>query len=42
MSGVANVRGLIQPIWRPNSQAEKVLVTVNAIHSRRNKWVKKK
>jgi hypothetical protein len=41
VSAVPNVPGLVQPIRKSERQAEKVLVTVNAIETRRNKGVKK-
>ena len=37
-----NVHGLIRPTPRSNGQAEMVLMTVNAMETRRNKGVKKK
>jgi len=42
VSTTANVPGLIRPTRKSKRQAEKVLVTVNAIETRRNKGVKKK
>ena len=42
LSAVPNVPGLIRPTWKSKRQAAKVLVTVNAIETRRNKGVKKK
>jgi len=41
VSTAPNVPGLIWPTWKSKSQAEQVLVTVNAIETRRNKGVKK-
>jgi len=37
-----NVPGSIQPTWKSKRQAEKVLMTVNAIETSRNSGVKKK
>jgi hypothetical protein len=37
-----NISVLIQPTWKSKRQAEKVLVTVNAMETRRNKGMKKK
>jgi len=42
VSGMPNVPGLIRPTRNSKSQVEKVLVTVNAIATRRNKRVKNK
>jgi len=42
VSATPNVPGLVQPIPKSKRLAEKVLVTVNAIETRRNKGVKKK
>jgi len=42
VSAVPNVPGLIRPTRKSKRHAEKVLVTVNAIETRRNKGVKKK
>ena len=42
VSAVTNVPGLIQPTRKSKRQAETVLMMVNAIETRRNKWVKKK
>ena len=42
VSAAPNVPGLIRPTWKSKRHAEKVLVTVNAIETRRNKGVKKK
>jgi len=36
-----NVPGLIWPTWKSKRKAEKALVMVNAIETRRNKGVKK-
>jgi len=41
-SGMPNVPGLVWPIRKSKGQAEKVLVTVNAVETRRNKGWKKK
>jgi hypothetical protein len=37
-----NVHGLIRTTWKSNSQAEKVIVMVSAMETRRNKGNKKK
>jgi len=37
-----NVPGLVRPTWKSKRQAEKVLVTVNAVETRTNKGGKKK
>jgi len=37
-----NVPGLIRPTWKSKRQTEKLLMTANAIETRRNKGVKKK
>ena len=42
MSAAPNVPRLIQPTWKAKRQAEKELMTVNAIQTRRNNGVKKK
>jgi len=42
VSTAPNVPGLIQPTRKSKSQAEQVLVTVNAVETRRNKGGKKK
>jgi len=42
VSVAANVRGLVRPTRKSKSQAQKVLVTVNAVETRRNKGGKKK
>jgi hypothetical protein len=42
VSAPPNVPGLIRPTWKSKRHAEKVLVTVNTIETRRNKGVKKK
>jgi hypothetical protein len=42
VSATPNVPGLIRPIWKSKRHAEKVLVMVNAMETRRNKGVKKK
>jgi len=42
VSATPNVPRLIRPTWKSNKKAEKVLVRVNAIQTRRNKGVKKK
>jgi hypothetical protein len=42
VSTTPNVPGLIRPTWKSKRHAEKVLVTVNTIETRRNKGVKKK
>jgi len=42
VSAAPNVPGLIRPIQKSKRHAEKVLVTVNAMETRRNKGVKKK
>ena len=42
VSATPNVPGLIRPTQKSKRQAEKVLVTVNAIETRRNTGVKKK
>jgi len=42
VSATPNVPGLIRPTRKSERQAEKVLMTVNAIETRRNKGVKKK
>jgi hypothetical protein len=41
VSAVPNVPGLIRPTRKSKRHAEKVLGTVNAIETRRNKGVKK-
>jgi len=41
VSGVPNIPGLIGPIRKSKRLAEKVLVRVNAIETRRNKGVQK-
>jgi len=41
VSAVPNIPGLIRPIWKSKRQADKVLVTLNTIETRRNKEVKK-
>jgi hypothetical protein len=41
VSAAPNVPGLIRPIWKSKRYAENVLVTVNAMETRRNKGVKK-
>jgi len=41
VSATPNVPRLIRPTWKSRRQAEKVLMTVNAIEMRRNKGVKK-
>ena len=41
VSAVPNVPGLIRPTLKSKGQAQKVLMTVNAIERRRNKGVKK-
>jgi len=42
VSAAPNVSGLIWPTWKSTRQAEKVLMTVDAIETRRNMGVKKK
>jgi len=42
VSAVPNFPGLIWPTQKSKRQAEKVLMTVNAIETRRNKGVEKK
>jgi len=42
VSAAPNVAGLIRPTRKSKRHAEKVLATVNAIETRRNKGVKKK
>ena len=42
VSGAQNVPGMFPPTRNSNRQAEKVLVTVNAIETRKNKGGKKK
>jgi hypothetical protein len=42
MSLMSNVPGLVQPTPKSKRQADKVLVMVNAVTTRRNKGVKKK
>jgi len=42
VSATPNVPGLIRPTQKSKNQAEKVLMTVNAIEMRRNTGVKKK
>jgi hypothetical protein len=42
VSAAPNVPGLVRPTRKSNRQAEKVLVTVNAVETRRNKGGKKK
>ena len=42
MSAAPNVPGLVRPTRKSKRQAEKVLVTVNAVETRRNKGGKKK
>jgi len=42
VSTTPNVPGLIRPIRKSKRHAKKVLVTVNAMETRRNKGVKKK
>jgi len=42
VSAVPNVPGLVRPTWKSKWQAEKVLVTVNGVETRRNKGGKKK
>jgi len=37
VSGATNVPGLVRPTRKSKRQAEKVLVTVNAVETRRNK-----
>jgi hypothetical protein len=41
VSAVPNVPGLVRPTWKSKRQAEKVLVTVNAVEMRRNTGGKK-
>jgi hypothetical protein len=41
VSAASNVPRLIRPKWKSTKQAEKVLVTVNAIEMRRSKGEKK-
>jgi len=42
VSAAPNVPGLVRSTWKSKRQAEKVLVTVNAVETRRNKGGKKK
>ena len=42
VSAVPNVPGLVRPTQKSKRQAEKVVVTVNAVEMRRNKGGKKK
>jgi len=42
LSAAPNVPGLVRPTRKSKRQAEKVLVTVNAVETRRNKGGKKK
>jgi len=42
VSAAPNVPGLVRPTRKSKRQAEKVLVTVNAVETRRNKGQKKK
>jgi hypothetical protein len=42
VSAAPNIPELIQPTWKSNRHAEKLLVTVKAIETRRNEGVKKK
>jgi len=42
VSTAPNVPRLVRPTWKSKRQAEKVLVTVNAVETRRNKGGKKK
>jgi len=42
VSAAPNVPGLVQPTRKSKRQAEKVLVTVSAVETRRNKGGKKK
>jgi len=42
MSTARNVPRLIRPMWRSKRQADKLLITVNAIETGRNKGVKSK
>jgi len=42
VSAASNAPGLVRPTLKLNRQAEKVLVTVNAVETRRNKGGKKK
>jgi len=42
VSAAPNVPGLVRPTRKSKRQAEKVLVTVNAVETRRNKGGKKK
>jgi len=42
VSASPNVPGLIRPTRKSQRQAEKMLMTINAIETRRNKWAKKK
>jgi len=42
VSAAPNVPGLIRPTQKSQRQGEKVLMTVNAIETKRNKGVKKK
>jgi hypothetical protein len=41
VSAAPNVPGLVRPTWKSKRQAEKVLMTVNAAETRRNKGGKK-
>jgi len=42
VSAAPNVPGLVRPTRKSKRQAEKVLMTVNAVETRRNKGGKKK
>jgi len=42
VSATPNVPGLVRPTRKSRRQTEKVLMTVNAVETRRNKGVKKK
>jgi len=42
VSPAPNVPGLVRPTWKSKRQAKKVLMTVNAVETRRNKGGKKK
>jgi hypothetical protein len=41
LSAAPNVPGLVRPTWKSKSQSEKVLVSVNAVETQRNKGGKK-
>jgi hypothetical protein len=41
VSAAPNVPGLVRPTWKSKRQAEKVLLTVNAVEMQRNQGGKK-